>query len=316
MANKEELQPTEALSKEHWLSEFEKSRAEEEEDRKRRENERKERQKRREEKVKQLRKIEKKINKENRKKIRQPYKLLWTFSIMLTLMFVLFVLFIQLELFKSVFFTFWVFVSLFFGGGLIMVGVFYLVSVDKEQELREQKKIDEIEALEEAKRQLEEERKELESIEKQVSIEHFSDLPRANQLQEGSEESQQKDNTSELALPGDTMNFTSGLESNNPVTSVGGNPMTSLPDSMLQDETQYELTELDIPSGNLDDDLKIDTNLDDSRDSHESMMNFDIESKVEKSVPFGENIGVASGEDEKIKKDNSIDNEYVERIFG
>jgi hypothetical protein len=308
---KEELQTTEAMSKDHWMSEFEKSKAEEEEERKRREAERKARQKRREEKLKQLKKIEKKINKENRKKVGTPYRLLWTFSIMFTLMFVLLILFIQLELFKSVFFTFWVFVSLFFGGGLIMIGAFYLVSVDKEQDLREQAKIDAIEAIEEEKRIEEEERAELESIEKQVEIEHLTDLPRAHQLQQG----EGLPSISNSGLLGNEMNLNAGLESNIPVTSVGGNPMTKLPESMLQDDTQYELTELDIPSGHLNDDLRMGTSVADIGEPIDSMMDFDLEAKVERQPPLGD-IGVASSQNERIDKSNNIDNDYVERVFG
>lgn len=290
-------------AKEEWLDEFERQKAEEEEERKKKEEQKKERKRREEEKLKRLRKLEKKLNRENKRKVFRPFKLLWAISILFTLLFVLFILFIRLDLFRSVFFTFWLFISLFFGGGLIMAGIFYLVSVDKEQELRERKIIEELEAEEEAKKREEEEEEELHKIESELETEQNASLPRSQIL----DNKGARDPEGKLLPPNregiekKPINVPVAAQSAKPGAeiphSIGSSAPTELPDSLTEDDSKFQLTELDIPSGKIhEDDFDFDLSSEDINDSQNKKSKEEINSDT-------------SGK-------TSEDGEFVERVFG
>jgi ABC-type multidrug transport system fused ATPase/permease subunit len=177
-------------------------------DLKKKQKEKEKRQKRRE---KRRKKKEKEELRRIKKKINFPYKILFNMSALITLLVLIILLYIgTFEPQEIVFYTFLVFFLCYGGGGIAMVSIFYLISLDKEKELEEEiRHMAESEKEEEEKREAELE--ELEHIQKEIEnrrkeeIENHKKLPdkaeEENKSQAESEESEESEELEGHMLP-------------------------------------------------------------------------------------------------------------------
>lgn len=292
------------------LSLLEQERLEEEAEKAKKDKKEKEEKKKREiVKLKKLKKLEKKENKRIKKAINFPYKLLFRISSLLTLLFFILTFFyIQVDIYKAVFYTFWVFFALWGGGGVIMASIYYMISVDKEQELREQKIIDELLIEEEERRIEEEEQREIDQLEKHITQEKYTDLPRAKELTMGED-----GEINDIELPRNIQNDIEGIPEKieiEPQMVLGGEMPSGLPEFEYSDN--IDVSELDLLS------------------EEESTSSFELENENLNEVPElnTQEIPLETTENEnKIdlglennkhneKGTNKDDSEYIDEIFG
>lgn len=162
-----ENKPTQFLTAEQKLREkerVEREKKEEDELKKRLD----EKQKKKKEKEKRLEEKKKQEQKRIKKLINLPFKLHIQVSLLVTILsFIILFFGIELEALKSIYYTFLIFVSFYLGTGLVMVGVFFLISEEKIAEIAEIKKMEETnKVLEKTKKEIEIE--EMEQIEKEI----------------------------------------------------------------------------------------------------------------------------------------------------
>lgn len=165
--NKVENKPNQFLTAEQKLREkerLEREKKEEEELKKRLD----EKQKKKKEKEKRLELKKKQEQKRIKKLINLPFKLHIQVSLLVTtLSFIILFFGLELEPLRSIYYTFLIFVSFYLGTGLVMVGVFFLISEEKIAEMEEIKKMEETNKVQEkTKREIEME--EMAQIDKEI----------------------------------------------------------------------------------------------------------------------------------------------------
>jgi len=203
----------------------------------------KEKAKREKAKLKNLKKLEKKETKKIWRKIKLPYKILTRFSLLFGLFIFSFLFFyLDITIYKSLIYSFWLFTALWFGGGLIMIAIYWMISIDKEQKLKEETKKLLLAKEEEERKKQEAELRELEQIEREVTKERFYDLPRAKALPSG-EENQNMLNGQKLIIADEL----GGMDGSMPLTSIGGELPQELPQINNQSlKDSIDLLDLDI----------------------------------------------------------------------
>lgn len=264
-------------SREDWLDNFELQKLEAEAEKLKLLEEKEERKQRRLGKIEKLKVLEKSLNKKNKKAIKKPYRVLWQVSGLLTLLSILFIIYTNVEIFTSLFVSFWIFISLFFGGGLIMIGIYYLISVDKEQKLKEELIIENLKIAEDERKHAKQEKDEFDSMVNEVGaemekLEGLSGLDKIKQLQSAQVDPRTKNipratnpnlQRANEAIPlsqGDSNDIEHGLQEGVPVKNIGSSPLTELPESLKTDDVELPIAELDH-SARLEDERPVDENL-------------------------------------------------------
>lgn len=103
-----------------------------------------------------------------------PFKLLWHISLIVTLLSAIVLLFwIEVELKTGLIYLFFVFISVYFGVGSIMVAFFYMLSEDKKNELMEGQRLEIEKIVKEEQRKKDEESLRLQEIEKEMASRKF-----------------------------------------------------------------------------------------------------------------------------------------------
>jgi len=156
----------------------EKLRKEEQEEQKKLDKEQKARE---EERLKKRKLKEKKAKARQRKELKRirylihlPFKILTNISIIAALLsFVITYFLLNKDPISTIMTSFLVFSAIYLGIGLLTIGAFWLVSIEKEKELLEAEREEELRKLEDERRKQEEEMKELEQIEKEISSNRF-----------------------------------------------------------------------------------------------------------------------------------------------
>ncbi|MGE5479731.1 MAG: hypothetical protein ACM3U1_04795 [Chloroflexota bacterium] len=144
-----------------------------------------------------------------RKRIRQlinlPFKLLFLASSALFLLgFISAYFSFGKDLTSSLLVGFFIFSAIYFGGGVIMVGVFLLISKDKELRLEEQIRIERESAIEEEKRRQEEEMAELANLEQEIAKKRFAQpypIPPVEQAEDPMKDSLEATEEFNMELP-------------------------------------------------------------------------------------------------------------------
>ena len=161
---KEEQIPEEELEKQRRDQEREVRIKEEEDKEKEREKEKEKKKKEREKKVKLKKKLQRKKGKKDRKLISRminfPFSMLLQASLLISI--ILFIINFfgnSVEILQSVLYSFYVFLVVFLGGGIVLTAIFYVLSERKEKELYErmENEKERIKNEEEAKKQEEQE---------------------------------------------------------------------------------------------------------------------------------------------------------------
>lgn len=128
-----------------------------------------EKQKKRKEKEKRIAAKKKKESKRVKSLINLPFKLHIQISLLITILSAIILFFgLEIELLKTIYITFLIFTIFYLGTGIIMVGVFFLVSEEKLAEAEELRKKEE-ETIVESKSKYELEVEEMAKIEKEIA---------------------------------------------------------------------------------------------------------------------------------------------------
>ena len=140
-----------------------------------RQKELKKEQKEKEAKAKAREKRRQKKIKDEEKRIKGlvnfPFKLLWHLTSLITVFAFLIIYFVaEVEIYKTLLWTFFIFTFLYLGGGGVMVGYFLLLSIERKKELEELVRIEEEEKILEEKMRHEQEIAELEAIERDLAV--------------------------------------------------------------------------------------------------------------------------------------------------
>ncbi len=149
MADKKKNIDTDSEEKKKKLQE-----RKEREDREKQELERKQKEKEQKKKAREARVKKKELAERKRIKevLRFPFKTLFEVSLLLSfLVFIAMFFGMQLELMKSIFYSFFIFTTLYLGFGVAIIGIAYVMSEKRKKEMEEQK------LLEEEQRKAEEE---------------------------------------------------------------------------------------------------------------------------------------------------------------
>eukprot|EP01107_Rhizomastix_libera_P000014 TRINITY_DN10025_c0_g1_i1.p2 TRINITY_DN10025_c0_g1~~TRINITY_DN10025_c0_g1_i1.p2 ORF type:complete len:248 (+),score=30.13 TRINITY_DN10025_c0_g1_i1:251-994(+) len=156
---------------------------------KKREKERLEKEKREKEELDKLKKEKekkqkrkeakaKKKQKEEIKRVKTlvnlPFKLLWYISTLITLLAAIVILFwVEVNLKSALIYLFFIFITCYFGIGLVMIGFVYMLSEDKKNELLEIKRKEEEIIAKEEQRKKDEEVARLQEIERDLASRKF-----------------------------------------------------------------------------------------------------------------------------------------------
>ncbi len=237
-------------AREEWLKE-------EEQQKKRAEQEKQKKIKEREKKQKIKEKRQKKRELKEQKRIRGiidlPFKLLLNISLIICLLFFI-IQFVgnSLEFPRSLYYTFLLFVTVYLGGGLVMVAYFFILSDKRKKELEaikkenEEKQRLEKERLEQEQKEAIENRKiEMEATESDLERRRREELQKFRQLKESSAQKTDEGNRDDTFIEGLPGNheLANGFLNGEDQFDFGPNPFEqNLPDN---------LTEENIPDGPL-----------------------------------------------------------------
>lgn len=128
------------------------------------------REKKRKRKKQKMLKMQKKEQKRVKWLINLPFMTLFKVSTLITfLSFITIFFWSGTDLYYSLIYSFFIFTSIYLGVGLILVALFYLLSVDKEFELKEEIRLEKQMEIEEEEARQREEMKELEALERELT---------------------------------------------------------------------------------------------------------------------------------------------------
>jgi Flp pilus assembly protein TadB len=153
----------------------------------------KERDKRKKKREAKKRKLEKKEQKRIKWLINLPFMSLFKISSLITFLAFIFIYFwLKNDIYTSILMSFFIFTAIYLGFGIIMVAVFYLLSIDKEQELKEELRLAKQKELDEEKARQDQEMSELEALERELAEKRLKDDIPPAELPGNSEESQKE----------------------------------------------------------------------------------------------------------------------------
>jgi hypothetical protein len=187
-----------------------------------------EKEKKKKEREKRAKEKQKKEMKKIRTLINLPFNILIKSSLLITtLAFIIMYFGIEKPLNVTVFNSFLIFVGIYLGVGLIMIGIFFLISQDKIVEMEEQRKIDS-ERMDAEKKKEEEELAQMVEIEKEIAAKKLAG------------KSIREDRKRELDMYGETS--TTGI-SELDFMSMMGDEQNNKPKAKLSDKKSSDLNE-------------------------------------------------------------------------
>ncbi len=212
----------------------------------------KEKEKRRKLKEKKLKLEQKKEIKRIKTLVRLPYRIHFQVTLLATMFSVIFLFFwLDLALKDAIIYLFLIFTFFYFGIGMLMVGVFFMLGEDKKREYLEHKRLEDERLAMEEKIRLDEEHFKLQELERDIA-EKKNDTIRTKELQSSQTYDALSNNANLSDEDIDNLDFSKPLMLGETAESLDNDFMNSLDDSDIDSYIDSEMA-AEIPMG--DDDL-------------------------------------------------------------
>lgn len=143
--------------------------------------------KKRKKKKQKMLKLQKKEQKRIKWLVNLPFLTLFKVSTLITaLSFIAIFFWLGTDLYYSLIYSFLIFTSIYLGVGILLVAIFYLISLDKEYELKEEIRLERQKELDDEKARQEEEMRELDALERELTEKKLKQDTPAPELPDGS----------------------------------------------------------------------------------------------------------------------------------